>query len=144
MTIIIRDAREADIPAIFAVRTSVGDNHLSVEQMSEMGITHETIAETLRNQHCLWVAEQEGKIVGFSMALSADACVFALFVRPEWEGHGIGRLLLERAEEFLFESHETIWLQTDVTTPAARFYKRLGWSQRDKMETGDTRFEKRR
>jgi hypothetical protein len=48
MTITIRDAAEEDIAAIFEVRTSVRENHLSVEQMAEMGITNETIRQVLR------------------------------------------------------------------------------------------------
>ncbi len=90
------------------------------------------------------VAEQDGQIVGFSMGDAADGCLFALFVRPEWEGNGIGRLLMDRAEAFLFLHHQTIWLQTDATTRAAGFYERLGWQRRYVMEGGDTRFEKPR
>jgi hypothetical protein len=56
MTVTIRNAVEADIPAIFAVRTSVRENHLSVEQMAEMGITSGSISQFLRNELCIWVA----------------------------------------------------------------------------------------
>lgn len=144
MPTIIRDARAADIPAIFDVRTSVRENHISVEQMATMGITPETIGQALRDEPCIWVAEQDGQIVGFSMGDVADGCLFALFVRPGWEGNGIGRLLMDRAEAFLFLRHQTIWLQTDATTRAAGFYERLGWQRRYVMEGGDTRFEKPR
>ena len=86
MTITIRDAAEEDIPAIFEVRTSVRENHLSVEQMAEMGITNETIRQALRKEPCIWVAVQGDHIVGFSMGDAADACLFAAFVRPERAG----------------------------------------------------------
>lgn len=141
---IIRNAAEADVPAIFDVRTSVRENHLSVEQMAEMGITVETIRQALREAPCIWVAEREGQVVGFSMGNAADGCVFAMFVRPQWEGHGIGRLLMARAEAFLFERHASIWLQTDPTSRAAGFYERLGWERTHKMQTGETRFQKLR
>lgn len=144
MTIIIRDAAEDDIPAIFDVRTSVKENHISVEQMAAMGITVETICRALRDEPCIWIAECDGNIVGFSMADAANACVFALFIRPNWEGHGIGSLLMERAEAFLFERHTSIWLGTDVTTRAAGFYERRGWKRMQIMDSGDTRFEKLR
>ncbi|WIJ25909.1 hypothetical protein [Devosia sp. RR2S18] len=55
MTIIIRDAAEEEIPAIFEVRTSVRENHLSVEQMAKLGITNETIRQALRKEPCIWV-----------------------------------------------------------------------------------------
>lgn len=144
MRIIIRDARAADIPAIFDVRTSVRENHISVAQMAEMGITRATISQALREQPCIWVAEHDGQVIGFAMADAADGCVFALFVRPEWEGHGLGRLLMARAESFLFERHEVIWLQTDATSRAAGFYQHRGWKRGEVMDTGDTRFEKMR
>jgi GNAT superfamily N-acetyltransferase len=144
MTIIIRDADEADIPTIFDVRTSVRENHLSTEQMAQMGITSETIRQRLRRESCIWVAEQEGDVVGFSMADVAEACVFAAFVRPEWAGQGIGRRLMEQAEAFLFERHSLIWLHTDGSSRAAGFYERLGWKRIPDVENQDARFEKHR
>jgi len=144
MTITIRDAIEEDIPTIFEVRTSVRENHLSVEQMAQMGITHGTIREMLQQAPCIWVAVHGDHIVGFSMADAADACLFAAFVRPEWAGQGIGRRLMERAEAFLFERHSSIWLHTDGSSRAAGFYERLGWRRMPDVENRDARFEKHR
>ncbi len=143
MTIIICDAAEEDIPAIFEVRTSVRENHLSVEQMAKLGITNETIRQALRKEPCTWVAVHRDHIVGFSMADAADACLFAAFVRPEWQGQGIGRRLMERAEAFLFERHSSIWLHTDGSSRAVGFYERLGWERMPDVEQRDARFEKR-
>jgi len=143
MTIIIRDAVERDIPAIFDVRTSVRENHLSIEQMAAFGITHQTILEALHKAPCIWVAVHDGRIVGFSMGKAEDSCLFAAFVRPEWQGQGIGRLLVERAEAFLFEHCRSIWLRTDGASRAAGFYEQLGW-KRTSVENGETRFEKHR
>ncbi|MBU1304159.1 MAG: GNAT family N-acetyltransferase [Alphaproteobacteria bacterium] len=144
MTITIRDATEADIPAIFEVRTSVRENHLSVAQMAELGITSETISQMLGEQPCIWVAVDGGRVIGFSVADAADACVFAAFVRPEWAGQGIGRRLMERAEAFLFDRHSSIWLHTDGTSRAAGFYERLGWERMPDVANRDARFEKHR
>ncbi|MCP1538044.1 MULTISPECIES: GNAT family N-acetyltransferase [Methylorubrum] len=144
MTISIRDAVDDDIPAIFEVRTSVRENHLSVGQMAEIGVTFGTIREALCEHPCIWVAELEGQIVGFSMVDVEDACIFAAFVRPEREGVGIGRQLVERAEAFLFERHASIWLETDGSSRAAGIYERLGWKRSEELENGDARFEKHR
>ncbi|RYG79535.1 MAG: N-acetyltransferase, partial [Alphaproteobacteria bacterium] len=131
-------------PAIFAVRTSVRENHLSVDQMAEIGITHQTILQALRQEPCIWVAVQGDEVVGFSMADADDACVFAAFVLPACSGKGIGRRLMERAEAFLFERHASIWLHTDGSSRAAGFYERLGWQRMPDMENRDARFEKHR
>lgn len=144
MTVTIRDAAEEDIPAIFEVRTSVRENHLSLEQMAELGITSETIRQALCQEPCIWVAVQGAHVVGFSMADAADACLFAAFVRPKWAGQGIGRRLMERAEAFLFERHSSIWLHTDGASRAAGFYERLGWERMQDAENRDARFEKHR
>lgn len=144
MTISIRDATEDDIPAIFEVRTSVRENHLSVEQMAEMGVTFETIGEALREHPCIWVAAKEDQIVGFSMVDVENSCMFAAFVRPEHEGLGVGRQLVERAEAFLFERHPLIWLETDGSSRAAGFYERLGWKRTEELESGDVRLQKHR
>ncbi|OCW59061.1 GCN5 family acetyltransferase [Hoeflea olei] len=144
MTVSIRTATEADIPAIFDVRTSVRENHLSIRQLTEMGITSGTLREALHAHACIWVAEQEGRIVGFSMVDVEDACLFAAFVRPEQAGLGIGRRLVQRAEALLFAHHPSIWLETDGSSRATGFYERLGWVRTRELEGGDARFEKHR
>lgn len=144
MTITFRIASEEDIPAIFEVRTSVRENHLSVAQMAEFGITHDAIRQTLRKQPCIWVAVYEDLIVGFAMADMESACVFAAFVRPEWEGQGIGRRLMDQAEAFLFGRHSLIWLNTAGSSRAAGFYERLGWARLQNLANGEVRFEKHR
>ena len=144
MAINIRDASEKDIPQIFEVRTSVVENHLSTEHLAEIGVTPQTILEAIRKEPCIWAALEGDQIVGFSMGSSEDACLFAVFVRPEWEGQGIGRLLVERAEEFLFKSSPSIWLHTDGSSRAAGFYERLGWKRTSLWQDGEYRFEKHR
>jgi GNAT superfamily N-acetyltransferase len=144
MNIAIRDATNDDIPHIFEVRTSVRENHLSVAQMADLGITPEAIRAALEQAPCLWVAVHDDIVVGFSMSDMAQGCVFAAFVRPEWEGKGIGRRLLERAEDFLFARHACIWLNTDGVSRAAKVYERLGWAPVARLANGEIRFEKRR
>ena len=43
MNINIRPAQLSDVESIFIVRTSVAENHLSREEMQEMGITETTV-----------------------------------------------------------------------------------------------------
>ena len=138
----IRAATEADIPAIFDIRTSVKENHLSHEQLTSMGITPEAIRQAISLAPCVWVAEVEGVPVGFSMADLDDACVFAAFVLPEYEGYGLGRSLMAHAEAFLFQHHRVIWLETAAASRASGFYRHLGWVPVEDLPEGDVRFEK--
>ncbi|MBH3466223.1 GNAT family N-acetyltransferase [Pseudomonas carnis] len=138
----IRLADQADINAIFDIRTSVQENHLSHDQLAEMGITPETIRQAILEAPCAWIAEVDDVPVGFSMADVEDGCVFAAFVLPEFEGHGLGRSLMDRAEAFLFQHHQTIWLETAEASRASGFYRNLGWQPVENLPEGDIRFEK--
>lgn len=40
------------------------------------------------------------------------ACLFAVFVLPEFEGKGIGKRLIQVREAALFERHPAAWLET--------------------------------
>jgi GNAT superfamily N-acetyltransferase len=141
-----RVAQESDIPAIFDVRTSVRQNHLSLEQLAQRGITPESIRDMLRSTSRAWVAEEDGQVVAFAMANAEEATVWAMFVRPEYEGRGIGRELMRLAEEWLF-SHGCgeIWLRTD-RDPQVRangFYQCLGWTSIGVQEDGQIQYIKR-
>ncbi len=140
----IRVATPADIDAIFDIRTSVRENHLSHEQLAEMGITPDAIQLAMQQAPCVWVAEVQGVAVGFAMADIDDGCVFAAFIRPEFEGRGLGRKLMEQAEALLFQHHRQIWLETAQASRASGFYQRLGWVEVEQLAHGDIRMEKHR
>jgi len=140
----IRLATEADVEAVFHIRTSVRENHLSLEEMEAMGITPDAIREAIMAEPCAWLAEADGGAVGFAMVNAVEGCVFAAFVLPEREGRGLGRRLMAEAEASLFRQHETIWLETDGRSRASGFYAHLGWKPTASYENGDVRFEKKR
>lgn len=48
MQTLIRAATQDDVDTLFTLRTSVVQNHLSVEQMAELGITPEVLADRIR------------------------------------------------------------------------------------------------
>lgn len=144
----VREATAADIPALFAVRTSVRENHLDLAQLAERGVTPATIAEMLAGGAVRsWVVEERREVVAFSMADMRTGTVFALFVRPEAERRGYGRALLRAAEEWLFASGwATIWLQTgeEPHLRAHPFYRAAGWRMVGSADHEDVRYEKQR
>lgn len=129
----IRKAKPEDLPAITQVRISVAENHLSVAQMAERGITPEkVIAEITAGDLGAWVAEEDGELVAFAMADRRDASIFALFTRPGREGRGYGSRLLIEAEAWLAaQGHREFWLSTARGSRAEKFYARKGWIAAD-------------
>ena len=131
------------MPDLFRVRTAVTENHLSAEQLDRHGITHASVAAMLAGDDAAaWVAEADGVVVGFSMAVRSERTVFALFVLDAWQGRGVGTRLLDAAVAWL-RSHgvDRPWLKTGADTRAVAFYERRGWRNCGADENGEVRFE---
>lgn len=144
MTLPLRPALPSDIHGLFYVRTAVVENALTAPELEALGITEEAVAEMISASPCAWVVTEAERIVGFSMIIPEDACLFAAFVLPEFEGRGIGKRLVSVAEAALFDQHRTIWLETGMDTRAADFYRYLGWHGETPVGEGDIRLEKHR
>lgn len=92
----------------------------------------------------IWVAEEEGKIVGF---IASDGNWFSkregkvvgaiheLVILPEYRNKGIGKALVEKVIEY-FKSRgldtAELWVG-DKNTQALEFYKSLGFEERDRF-----------
>ena len=146
MHTVIRLATLDDIDALLVIRTSVVQNHLSVEQMAELGITPQLLADSMREAPCAWIAEVDGQPVAFAMVDLAEGEVFAMFVLPSHEHLGLGRQLMAVAEAALFEHHDRLFLTTDGRDEirANGFYQHLGWSVVERVEGDDVRYQKSR
>ena len=140
--IIYREARDADLPGITRVRTSVAENHLSVAQMEARGITEASVIASFRVDKKGWVGEYDGEVVAFAIADRASRSIFALFVRPAFQGRGIGGRLLDLAAGWLWDcGSRDIWLTTRKGTRAAAFYARRGWTATGIDPEGNVRYE---
>ena len=134
----IRAMNTDDMDAIFDVRTSVVDNHMSEEELREIGITREGVAEMLEQGELKgWCALSGDEVVGFSLATASTREVNALFVLPDHSKRGLGQALLDIAVFNLRRNAPgTVRLRTDPTMPAYRFYLKRGW--KDTGETHDS------
>lgn len=123
-----RRAVSADIPAMQVIRLAVKENVLNNPARVPAQMYQDYLDQLGRG----WVCEQQGKIIGFSYAASADASIWALFVSPEAEGKGAGAPLLRLATDWLFsQGHQKVTLGTAANTRADRFYAKQGWLRGD-------------
>lgn len=137
----IRKATTADASEIMSVRLSVSENVISRARLQELGISEGSVAKMLDKTHAGHCAVDAGRVVGFSMGDLISGSVFALFVRPEYEGMGLGQRLLRCTVRDLRKAgHSRLTLSTEPRTRAFEFYTRQGWVHTGANEIGEARF----
>lgn len=89
----------------------------------------------LRDGLALWVAEDDGEIVG---SVQVEPCakpngrhraeVQKLFVHRAHRGRGVAKLLMQAVDRFASDTHRTLLvLDTQTGSPAESLYRNLGW-----------------
>jgi ribosomal protein S18 acetylase RimI-like enzyme len=146
MVVEIRPARASDIDALDAIETAVFTSD-RISRRSFRQLIERRTAETL-------VAEVDGKAAGYAMVLfrkgSGVARLYSIATAPEVAGQGVGRGLLEAAEDTAFD-HGRMLLRLEVredNARAIRIYEAGGYrgigSEPDYYADGTTalRYEK--
>jgi ribosomal protein S18 acetylase RimI-like enzyme len=122
--VVFRQAKTADIEAMSQIRLAVKENVLSNPDR----VTRQMYVDYLEVLGRGWVCEYQSQIVAFSYANKTDSSIWALFVKPGFEGCGYAKQLLNLATEYLFSlGNQQVTLSTDVNTRAERFYASQGW-----------------
>jgi GNAT superfamily N-acetyltransferase len=139
----VREATVEDIGEMFDIRVSVRENPATRQQLHDLGIDEQAVAAAITAAGRGWIAEEEGRAVGFTIANRLEGSIFALYVRPEFEGRGHGCRLLEAAVQWLFSRRlGRLTLATAPNTRAHRFYLKRGWIETGKIEpNGDIELE---
>lgn len=136
---LIREASIDDIPELHAIRLSVKENQLSNPAV----VTASDYRKYLLHRGRAWLCELAGgQIAGFAIVDLQGHNVWALFVHPNHEGEGIGRILHDAMLDWYFaKTNHPIWLSTAPGTRAARFYERAGWECTGLMPNGELHFQ---
>lgn len=134
-----RKASIADIPAMMVVRSSVKENVLSNPKL----VSQKDYESYLAEEKITWLCEIKGEVVAFCAIDGPKHHVWALFVRPEFEGRGIGKHLHEVMVEWYFSQYtHDLFLTTAQGTRAAIFYLKQGWKENGFDTNGEIIFSK--
>lgn len=135
---ILRVAQVDDIAQIQRVRNSVKENRLSDPNL----VTDQDCADHLTKRGKGWVYEQGGRILGFAIVDLQAYNTWALFVDPDYDQQGIGRMLHDAMLDWYFgQTSHAAWLGTAPGTRAERFYRRAGWEEVGTHGKGEVKFE---
>lgn len=135
---IIREAAIEDIKQIQIVRNSVRENILSDPNL----VTDKDCEEFITIRGKGWVCEIDKQIVGFAIVDLKENNIWALFMHPEFERRGIGRLLHKTMLDWYFtKTKDKVWLGTEFNTRAERFYRNAGWSEVGTHGAKEIKFE---
>jgi hypothetical protein len=83
----LRAATAQDIPAMQRIRRAVREN----APREPAQVTAADYGRRIAVPGTSWVAERDGRVVGFGVADRPSRSLWALFVDPDSEGRGIGR-----------------------------------------------------
>jgi len=145
----IRPATPDDVTAINQVATAAWETDypdILTRETAEDGVRdwyapEQIESELVESQTLLFVAEREQGVVGFAHATwhetDREGYILRLYVHPDHRHEGIGRSLLERTCEELFE-HDIDRINAMVLSanePGGEFYQRFGFEFADESET---------
>ena len=135
---IFREATSRDILQIQIVRNSVQENTLSDPNL----VTNADCEAFINIRGKGWVCEIDNYIVGFAIADLKENNIWALFIKPEFEGKGIARQLHKIMLDWYFsQTKTTVWLGTEFKTRAENFYTKAGWIKVGLHGANEIKFE---
>ena len=143
----IREVEKSDIKEILNIRVSTKENHFSMDDLAEVGVTPQSVSEWLDGSIKGWICEISGKPVGFTLGDGATAEMLVIAIYPEYEKLGIGKKLITQIQDWLWSfGHKELWLWSnpDSTVRAHGFYRKLGWEPTGEINGNDEKLKLKR
>ncbi len=131
----LRRAREGDADALAACIDAAYS--IYADRITDLPAVSEGVEDAIRD-HRVWIIEADSEIVGGIVLVPHDDFLMLenIAVRPEAAGSGLGRALIERAEQDCMElGLNEIRLSTHIGMPEnVAIYERLGWRETDRSD----------
>lgn len=135
---IFRETQISDIKQMQVVRHSVKENMLSDPAL----VPDSDVGDFITNRGKGWVCEIDGVVVGFAIADLKEHNIWALFMHPDHEAKGIGKVLHRLMLDWYFsQTKEKVWLGTAPNSRAEKFYRMQGWKEVGVHGKGEIKFE---
>ncbi|MEO8590329.1 MAG: GNAT family N-acetyltransferase [Flavobacteriales bacterium] len=140
---VVREATAADIRAMHVIRLGVRENRLSDPSVVTEQDYHDFMARDTKSWVCAHSTGSgpDGAIVGFAMVDVEKRNVWALFVAPEHEFNGVGKLLHDTMLAWYFTRADVLRLSTAPDTRAEAFYRKAGYTEQGLTPSGEVIFE---
>lgn len=131
--LLLRPATAGDGPVIAALYTATRQAavplmpppvHTATEDVAHVG------ALLTDGEHEGWVAELDGRVVGFAMLTAT--WLDGLYVHPDAQGRGVGTALLQLAQA-LRPAGLGLWV-FETNTPARALYRRHGFAEVERTD----------
>ena len=122
---LLRPATPADLPVCAAIINDYIDTTQWLPRTIDHAAVEALFVPSLLEARTLFVAEENGEILGYLSMNPEDGFVPALYLRPAARGKGVGKMLLDAAKAAHPDGLELTVFERN--TDALRFYEREGF-----------------
>jgi L-amino acid N-acyltransferase YncA len=137
---IIRDAREADLPAIVEIYNEAIRGRISTAQLDEVSVAQRLpwFQQHSAESHPLWVAEIDGQIAGWfsfhpfiKRAAYRGTAEISVYVGEKFRRRGVAKVLLEKAVAHSpeLELSALVGYIFEHNEPSLRLFERMGFER---------------
>ena len=137
---IIRDALEADLPAIVEIYNEAIRGRISTAQLDEVSVEQRRpwFRQHSAKSHPLWVAEIEGEVAGWfsfhpfiKRAAYRGTAEISVYVSEKFRGRGVGKALLQKGIQYSsrLKLNALLGLIFEHNEPSLHLFERMGFER---------------
>ena len=138
MNLQYRIAVPDDAAGCVSLRGKTRENAVSPERLESIGVTVESWGNEIRTSELTGhICTSNERMIGYCFGSSAEGEIVVLALLPEYEGQGIGKMLMSRVTHDLVKlgkSRLFLGCSADSKSRSYGFYRHLGWRSTGKVD----------